>query len=226
MTTAAHRPARTLRFVAALVLALQLAGTATATPAHAINPPQRTVKGTVDALYPWINYFSYHVVSTSGRGYRSPGVGYADGRATHFTNGCSIYEHHIAGYCQGDVYVHLSVNQSKIDRLGDYAAGFWMAHEFGHHVAASMGHRFSKMGGELFADCFAGAFTRYAYDWKMLDGNDVWEGYWTLGDAPYPAEGTGPTGNGYPSKALRQGWFLWGFNSYSVTGCATHAAGV
>lgn len=153
MTTTAHRPARTVRFVAALVLALQLAGTATATPAHAINPPQRTVKGTVDALYPWINYFSYHVVSSSGRGYRSPGVGYADGPATHFTNGCS-------------------------------------------------------------------------YDSKMLDANDVWEGYWTLGDAPYPAEGTGPTGNGYPSKALRQGWFLWGFNSYSVTGCATHAAGV
>jgi len=206
--------------VAGLVLVGILSGFAAAQPAGAINPPQSTVAGTVNTLYNTVNYWSYYVVASTGRSYRSPlvGYGYAAG-ATRFPNGCQIEAPHMAIYCGGDIYFHVPVNQDKINRLGDNAAGYWLAHEFGHHVATSLGLTpwfRSTAGRELYADCMAGVFTRYAYARGVLNGNDYNEALWTLGDT-YPYEGSV---GGYPFKSVRKNYFAWGYSNNNVQACA------
>jgi predicted metalloprotease len=201
-------------------LAVLVTTSISAGPAHAMSSPQRTVAGTVNTLYNEVNYWAYAVVSSSGRGYRSPGVGYAYVSPATYSDGCRIEAPHMATYCGGNIYFNVPVNQSKIDRLGDYASGYWLAHEFGHHVAASLGisNSFkSIVGRELYADCVAGAFTRYAYARGVLTGSDYSEALWTLGDNPYPYEGS--AANGYPLKANRQAWFAWGYTNYNLAAC-------
>ena len=46
--------------------------------------------------------------------------------------------------CGNEIWIDTPVNQSKITRLGDYAAGFFLAHEWGHHMADTLGLRFRE----------------------------------------------------------------------------------
>jgi predicted metalloprotease len=208
---------RILGVASAVLLALVVTSSLGTGTAGAINPPQTTVVGTMNALYNDANYFSRYVVASTGRAYRSPGVGYAYSYYASWANGCSLQEPQMAVYCGGNVYVNVAANQSKINRLGDYASGYWLAHEMGHHVAASLGYRFvSTAGRELYADCMAGVFTRYAYGTGRLNGNDYWEAYNTLGDY-YPYEGSP---GGYPYKADRKSWYQYGYSNNNVNNCA------
>lgn len=218
--TCTTRFRRLARILGAALLALAVVGPVGAGPAHAINPPQTTVRGTAEVLYPWVNYFSYHVVASQGRAYVSPKVFLATAAVTDYGGGCVFRSHQIAGHCSGgrhEIYLHVGENQAAINRRGDYAAGSTLAHEFGHHIAESLGLRLSTMGSELYADCMAGAFSRYAYANRLIDMTDVYEGYHRVDDY---ADGAG----GYPTNALRKGWYAWGFNTYDVAGCAAHAA--
>ncbi len=209
--------ARLLAIGSAVLLTLVLSSSLGASPAGAINPPQTTVVGTMNTLYNDVNYFSWYVVASTGRAYRSPGVGYYSTYSWTFPNRCTVYEYQMAAYCGGNVYVHVPVNQSKINRLGDYASGFWLAHEMGHHVAASIGYSFvSTAGRELYADCMAGVFTRYGYGTGRLTGNDYWEALATLDDY-YPTEGKPGS---YPYKRDRKAWYQWGYSNNNAAACA------
>jgi hypothetical protein len=211
---------RILGIASAVLLALVVMSSLGTGTAGAINPPQTTVSGTVNALYNDVNYFSRYIVASYGKPYRSPGVGYGYNAGMNwFTDGCSVADYQMASYCKGNVYMHQPVQQSKLNRLGDYASGFWLAHEMGHHIATSVGWQplfRSTAGRELFADCVAGVFTKYGYNTGRLAGNDYWEAMATLGDY-LPNEGSP---GGYPLKQDRKAWFQWGYGNYNVNNCA------
>jgi predicted metalloprotease len=193
--------------------------------AGAINPTQSTVDGTVNTLYWKLQDFWRWYLRNPGL--VSPTVGYYSGNPEYLPS-CqyNASESEMMLYCkvQDQIWVHRGVNQDKINRLGDYAAGFWLAHEWGHHVADEYGLRyaFSKRGSELYADCMAGIFTRYARGWGWLDGWDYWEAIWSIDDR-YPFEG-GYSSQGYPLKADRKNFYQIGYTNYDNRICQTLAA--
>lgn len=208
---------RMVSLLAAILAALILSMTFTPGSAEAMNPPQRTVQGTVNQLYWKLDQF-WRWALKGNPNYTSPRVGYYDG-STYFRPSCgTLSQFHIMAYCNAprEIWVHVGVNQSKINRLGDYAAGFFLAHEFGHHVANVLRKPFSSVQArELYADCMAGVFTRWARMANVLDNADYWEGEWSLGDF-YPAEGGA---NGYPLKSARKAWYRYGYTSYNLASC-------
>ena len=134
----------------------------------------------------------------------------------------NLFDYMIMAECPNNgnaqIWINYGVNQDKVTRLGDYAAGFFLAHEFGHHIGNVLGLRFPTIRGrELYADCMAGVFTKYALtQTHRLDNSDYWEGVASLDDR-FPNEG-GP-GNGYPTKADRKAWYWYGYSSYSLAAC-------
>jgi predicted metalloprotease len=194
--------------------------------ADAMNPPQSTVTGTVNTLYWKLQAFWRWYLRSPGLA--SPTVDYYNTSSTYVPS-CSAYlsESQMMAYCWGpkQIWVHTGVNQSKIDRLRDYAAGFWLAHEWGHHIAneLNLDYAFSTRGGELYADCMAGVFTRYAVGWGWLDGWDYWEAIWSIDDY-YPFEG-GFDRYSYPRKADRKNFYNIGYHYSNNEICRTAAAG-
>jgi hypothetical protein len=218
-----YSPARAARLrrnlcalVAIAVVSIGLSSALGTTPASAMNPQQTTVTGTVNTLYWDLDAFWRWALKNPN--YRSPTVNYFYGPTN--VSGCgTLSEPMMMAYCPGNqIWVHYNVNQSKVTRLGDYAAGYFLAHEWGHHIASVLGLRFPTVRGrELYADCMAGVFTKYGYSYShRLDASDYWEGMASLGDF-YPYEGGS---NGYPLKADRKAWYEWGFTSYSIANCA------
>jgi predicted metalloprotease len=62
------------------------------------------------------------------------------------------------------------------DKIGDFAAAFAIAHEWGHAVQARLGIRSGIARSrelELQADCFAGAWARYVEQLGLLEGGDI-----------------------------------------------------
>jgi predicted metalloprotease len=202
-----------------LTATIGTAGALTPAPATAMAQPQTTVSGTVNTVYWQLDAFWRW--ATPRTNYRSPLIGYYSNDPT-WVSACGNYLHHytIMANRGNEIWIDVPVNQSKINRLGDYSAGFFLAHEWGHHMADTFGLRFPRITGrELYADCMAGIFTRYGYSYgKYLDASDYWEAIASLQDNPYPAEGT--TANGYPRKADRVAWFKYGFEQYNTSSCA------
>jgi len=217
--------ARIVGVIVALMVTLTFTTSSEVAPAGAINPPQSTVVGTVNTLYWDIAYFTNYITAYYGRAYTYPGIGYSNSYYWNFGYGCELYESQVGVLCaNGSIYLNAPVLQSKINRLGDYAAGFWLAHEFGHHLAAKIGWNPPNVRGrELLADCIAGVFTKYGYRTGRLNGSDLWEGFWTLGDSEfYPYNG----GQGYPTKADRRVWYQYGYDNYDPGLCAWYAYSV
>lgn len=217
-TAAARARKRFFLLLAVPVLTLGLLGAATPTKATAMPVRQTTLVGTVNTVYWDLDAFWR---MTFPNNYVRPTVGYYNGNPSYVAACGNLYAHTIMAYCPGNqIWIHQGVNQSKVTRLGDYAAGFFVAHEFGHHMATRLGlaSRFKSVRGrELYADCMAGVFTRYGYSYSgRLDASDYWEGYNSLGDI-YPNEGGA---NGYPLKADRKAWYQYGFNQYNTSSCA------
>ena len=214
-------PCRLAVFVATILVVLGLLTAAATSPASAMSPQQTTVTGTVNTLYWDLDAFWRWALNNPS--YRSPTIGYYYTSPTYVAAcGGNLFDYMIMAECpnygNAQIWIDYNVNQDKINRLGDYAAGFFLAHEFGHHIANVLGLSFASIRGrELYADCMAGVFTNYALTQsRRLSNSDYWEGIASLDDR-FPNEGGA---NGYPTKTDRKAWYRYGYTSYSLAACA------
>lgn len=151
-------------------------------------------------------------------------------------------------YCPSDekVYIDLSFYQDmqkKYGGGGDFALGYVLAHEVGHHVQTLEGisdkvhqaqQRASKKEAnaiqvkmELQADCYAGVWGYYMNKLGILEVGDLDEALDTasaIGDDRLQKEATGrvvPDSFTHGSSEQRKTWFKKGFNSGKPQVCNT-----
>ncbi|MBQ9407324.1 MAG: neutral zinc metallopeptidase [Desulfovibrio sp.] len=152
-------------------------------------------------------------------------------------------------YCPGDgkVYIDLAFYrdmQSHLGGGGDFALGYVLAHEVGHHVQNVLGiaqkvremqrgasqaeaNRLSVMM-ELQADCFAGVWGRSVQRQGLLEHGDLEEALNTataIGDDRLQRRQTGrvvPDSFTHGTSQQRYAWFKWGFDSGDPGQCNTY----
>ncbi|HHQ4560492.1 TPA: KPN_02809 family neutral zinc metallopeptidase, partial [Aeromonas hydrophila] len=154
-------------------------------------------------------------------------------------------------YCPADrtVYIDLSFYQEMRDKLGadgDFAQGYVVAHEVGHHVQNLLGierkMREQQQGLsraeqnklsvklELQADCFAGVWGHYMQQEQVLEHGDLEEALnaaQAIGDDRLQQQSQGrviPDSFTHGSSAQRYAWFKRGFDSGKPASCNTFAA--
>ncbi|WP_323877824.1 KPN_02809 family neutral zinc metallopeptidase [Aeromonas hydrophila] len=154
-------------------------------------------------------------------------------------------------YCPADrtVYIDLSFYQEMRDKLGadgDFAQGYVVAHEVGHHVQNLLGierkMREQQQGLsraeqnklsvklELQADCFAGVWGHYMQREQVLEHGDLEEALnaaQAIGDDRLQQQSQGrviPDSFTHGSSAQRNAWFKRGFDSGKPASCNTFAA--
>lgn len=154
-------------------------------------------------------------------------------------------------YCPADrtVYIDLSFYQEMRDKLGadgDFAQGYVVAHEVGHHVQNLLGierkMREQQQGLsraeqnklsvklELQADCFAGVWGHYMEREQVLEAGDLEEALnaaQAIGDDRLQQQSQGrviPDSFTHGSSAQRYAWFKRGFDSGKPASCNTFAA--
>ena len=154
-------------------------------------------------------------------------------------------------YCPADstVYIDLSFYDDmkrKLGADGDFAQGYVIAHEVGHHVQKLLGiepkvrqlqqnasqadvNRLSvKM--ELQADCFAGVWGHFMEKRGILEAGDLEEALKTataIGDDRLQKEATGrvvPDSFTHGTSLQRLNWFKKGFKSGNPNVCNTWQA--
>ncbi|HHQ4633087.1 TPA: KPN_02809 family neutral zinc metallopeptidase, partial [Aeromonas hydrophila] len=153
-------------------------------------------------------------------------------------------------YCPADrtVYIDLSFYQEMRDKLGadgDFAQGYVVAHEVGHHVQNLLGierkMREQQQGLsraeqnklsvklELQADCFAGVWGHYMQREQVLEHGDLEEALnaaQAIGDDRLQQQSQGrviPDSFTHGSSAQRYAWFKRGFDSGKPASCNTFA---
>jgi predicted metalloprotease len=152
-------------------------------------------------------------------------------------------------YCPGDqkIYIDLSFFQELSSRFrapGDFAQGYVIAHEVGHHVQNLMdtSDRVTRLQQsarseaqandlsvrlELQADCYAGVWGFYAKQNNILDPGDLEEALGAasaIGDDRLQRETQGrvvPDSFTHGSSAQRTRWFKQGFDSGDIRRCDT-----
>ena len=152
-------------------------------------------------------------------------------------------------YCPADekVYIDLSFYdelQSRFRAPGDFAQGYVIAHEVGHHVQNLLGtsdkvtnaQRRSRSEAqsndlsvrlELQADCYAGVWGFYTKQQNLLDPGDLEEALGAasaIGDDRLQRESQGyvvPDSFTHGSSEQRMRWFRQGFDSGDVRRCDT-----
>ncbi|MGL6487273.1 KPN_02809 family neutral zinc metallopeptidase [Aeromonas hydrophila] len=154
-------------------------------------------------------------------------------------------------YCPADrtVYIDLSFYQEMRDKLGadgDFAQGYVVAHEVGHHVQNLLGierkMREQQQGLsraeqnklsvklELQADCFAGVWGHYMQREQVLEHGDLEEALnaaQAIGDDRLQQQSQGrviPDSFTHGSSAQRYAWFKRGFDSGKPASCNTFTA--
>ncbi|MBM0513566.1 neutral zinc metallopeptidase [Aeromonas hydrophila] len=154
-------------------------------------------------------------------------------------------------YCPADrtVYIDLSFYQEMRDKLGadgDFAQGYVVAHEVGHHVQNLLGierkMREEQQGLsraeqnklsvklELQSDCFAGVWGHYMEREQVLEHGDLEEALnaaQAIGDDRLQQQSQGrviPDSFTHGSSAQRYAWFKRGFDSGKPASCNTFAA--
>ena len=153
-------------------------------------------------------------------------------------------------YCPEDqsVYIDLSFYQDMKTRMGgggDFAQGYVLAHEVGHHIQHLLGvdqkvrqmqagvserqaNQLSVMM-ELQADCYAGVWGRAMQDQGLLDPGDVEEALKTaeaIGDDRLQRQSMGrvvPDSFTHGTSQQRYTWFKRGFDSGDPQSCNTFA---
>jgi predicted metalloprotease len=151
-------------------------------------------------------------------------------------------------YCPGDqrVYIDLSFYQDLRDKLGapgDFAQGYVIAHEVGHHIQNLVGtadkvqrqrERASEADSnalsvrmELQADCYAGVWGNYMNKQNRLDAGDLEEALTAaaaIGDDRLQKQSQGyavPDSFTHGTSAQRVKWFKRGFDSGNPDSCDT-----
>ncbi|MBS0970544.1 hypothetical protein CYR40_06200 [Chimaeribacter arupi] len=154
-------------------------------------------------------------------------------------------------YCPADstVYVDLSFYQELKDKLGadgDFAQGYVVAHEVGHHVQNLLGIerkvREMQQGAsetqvnhlsvrlELQADCFAGVWGHAMQEQQVLEAGDLQEALnaaQAIGDDRLQQQSQGrvvPDSFTHGTSEQRYTWFKRGFDSGNYKECDTFAA--
>jgi len=154
-------------------------------------------------------------------------------------------------YCPGDRRVYLDTDFfDELDRRfkapGDFAQGYVIAHEVGHHVQNLLGimSKYDAQAGtldqrgrnalsvrlELQADCFAGVWGHNVQAMQKLDPGDVEEGLRAasaVGDDNIQRSMQGrvvPDSFTHGSAEQRVRWFRTGFDSGDVRACNTFGA--
>jgi len=154
-------------------------------------------------------------------------------------------------YCPADqtVYIDLSFYdemKTKLGADGDFAQGYVIAHEVGHHVQKLLGiepkvremqqgasqtqvnHLSVKM--ELQADCFAGVWGHYMQQENILEVGDLQEALnaaEAIGDDRLQQKGQGrvvPDSFTHGTSQQRYSWFKRGFDSGNPGQCNTFAS--
>ncbi|ORM50588.1 hypothetical protein HA41_18970 [Pantoea conspicua] len=154
-------------------------------------------------------------------------------------------------YCPADqtVYIDLSFYdemKTKLGAGGDFAQGYVIAHEVGHHVQKLLGiepkvremqqgasqtqvnHLSVKM--ELQADCFAGVWGHYMQQENILEVGDLQEALnaaEAIGDDRLQQKGQGrvvPDSFTHGTSQQRYSWFKRGFDSGNPGQCNTFAS--
>lgn len=151
-------------------------------------------------------------------------------------------------YCPADykVYIDLSFYNDMKRNLGgggDFAQGYVIAHEVGHHIQNLLGinqqvrelqSRASKKQAnqlsvkqELQADCFAGIWGKYVKDKGLMDVGDFESAMNTasaIGDDRLQQQSGGrvvPDSFTHGTSKERQTWFNKGFTTGSIQACNT-----
>lgn len=186
----------------------------------------------------------------SGRTYTPPRLVMYDGVTE---TGCGYGEAAMGPfYCPEDqtVYIDLSFYRDMQARLGgggDFAQGYVLAHEVGHHVQHLLGIeqeiRKLQEGAseaeknrlsvclELQADCYAGIWGRAMQQQGILDPGDLEEALNTaqaIGDDRLQKQSMGrvvPDSFTHGTSAQRIHWFRQGFNTGDPGACTTCAGG-
>jgi predicted metalloprotease len=223
----------------ALLLALLLAvGLAVSVSnAKALNPERPYVGDVVNVLNKDINTFWWKAFGT---GYRAPTqlVWYRPSMLPLQTGCGVISQANNSFYCGNDekIYFEYDFNQNLIAQyrgldgygtVGDYATGFIFAHEWAHHAQMLSSwlkwavDRHYYAGRELQADCYAGIYTRDAWNRGVLNNSDIFEARALLrniGDSP----GTSYYDqNAHGSGAQRVAMFDRGLYQQSYQACNT-----
>lgn len=155
-------------------------------------------------------------------------------------------------YCPADstVYIDLSFYDDMKNQLGaggDFAQGYVVAHEVGHHVQKLLGIesrvRQQQQGApektvnalsvklELQADCFAGVWGHSMQQQQILDEQDPQEALnaaRAIGDDRLQQRGQGrvvPDSFTHGTSEQRYHWFKRGFDSGDIRQCNTFAGG-
>ena len=151
-------------------------------------------------------------------------------------------------YCPGDekIYIDLGFYQQLEQQLGfsgDFAMAYVLAHEYGHHIQNLLGinkevqdqsrgaseAEANKLSvkTELQADCFAGAWSKSAYDQQRLEKGDLQEALKAaeaVGDDAIQRKTQGSVNQEtftHGSSADREKWFNTGFESGDPSSCNT-----
>ncbi|MCL2310683.1 MAG: zinc metallopeptidase [Proteobacteria bacterium] len=151
-------------------------------------------------------------------------------------------------YCPGDESVYLDLSffhdmQAKLGGGGDFAQGYVIAHEVGHHVQHLLGierqvnaarRSASQREGnqlsvklELQADCFAGVWGHAMKGQGILETGDLEQALKTaqaIGDDRLQKQSTGrvvPDSFTHGTSEQRYTWFKRGFDSGDPTVCDT-----
>ena len=154
-------------------------------------------------------------------------------------------------YCPADRKVYLDLSfyndmQKKLGGGGDFALGYVLAHEVGHHVQTVLGiseqvqtlqQRVTKKEAnalqvkmELQADCFAGVWGHCMEKRGILEAGDLEEALKTataIGDDRLQKEATGrvvPDSFTHGTSLQRLNWFKKGFKSGNPNVCNTWQA--
>ena len=151
-------------------------------------------------------------------------------------------------YCPTDstVYIDLSFYQDMKNRFsagGDFAQGYVIAHEVGHHIQHLLGIT-DKLAAlqrgktqveqnklsiklELQADCLAGVWGHYMENENILDPNDLQEALnaaMAIGDDRLQKQTQGrviPDSFTHGTSKQRYTWFKTGFDSGNISSCNT-----
>ena len=178
----------------------------------------------------WASYFE-----EEGIEYRMPELNYYNTPQNPGTTmrGCGKLPLDNAIYCpmDKDIYLDYQFLNEQIDEFGDASVAMVIAHEWGHHVFSTMGHRITMDGeldsenefysiqGELRADCYAGVSMANFEELGMLEDGDIDEVYditLEFGDSP----GTRPTEPGAHGEGkLRKAVLKAGYRSGDPGDC-------
>lgn len=151
-------------------------------------------------------------------------------------------------YCPADEKVYLDLSfyndmKRSLGGGGDFAQGYVIAHEVGHHIQNLLGistavrqeqARVNKVEAnrlsvkmELQADCFAGIWGRSVQEQNLLEVGDVEKAMKTvaaIGDDRLQKQAHGvvvPDSFTHGTSKERQEWFMRGFKSGDIKACNT-----